>query len=432
MGHSQSDESEIIHYIEPSESSSVSRPRKRAEVQKLPEELLLYIFEFIAGDDHNVMDNVSFMMVCRLWDALVRNTRALWSTISIALDCYSDISSLCDQARACIRYSENAMLDIRVQIDSMLDTDLEDDEDDPLEITTLEIEPIFRGYLNLIGVLLGEFGCNAWRWQSVSLWLASGLDDKISLYILRSLAYQMPNLRNLSIHLGYAPNTEISWDAVQLLDILPGLTSLRSLSVDHRFILRIHSFVPSLIVELTLMDSPSVREFFSIGSQFTALQRLSVDLRDRNVISGRDVFLPALTYLKASGWSPLELISHLMAEKLAYLDIADADFTASHLVGSIAYGSITTLSWRSRDPTMMTGRTCNYITLLAFMLVQCSLLVEIRLWKKHRDVFEQAVTKARREGPVLKALRRLKIYGSCWEFNDQNLAEVINMSIPGD
>jgi hypothetical protein len=410
----------------------VERSEGSGEVQGLPEELLLYIFEFVAGDDHDVRDNISFMLVCKQWRALVTHTRGLWTAISITLDCYSEIPLLCDQARACLQHSGDAMLDITIQIDSLLDLDPDDNDDDATDPASLGTERRFRGYINLMGVLTGELGINAKRWNSFHLWLASGLNGQTAFHLLGCLKFEVPNLRSVGVHLGYTPNTEITWETAQLLDVLPGLTALRNLTIDHRFILGLHSFRPSLIVQLTLIDSPSVRQFFTIGSQFTVLQRLIVDLRDRNVISGHDVVLPALVHLKASGWSTLELISHLVADKLLVIDIADADFTGSHLVGSSAYESVVTLSWRSRDPTMMAGRACIYITLLAFVLAQCSVLVEIHLWRKHQDVFEQAVTKARKEGPALKVLKRLNIYSNGWEFNRGTLVEVVDMSIPGD
>jgi F-box-like len=432
MGGSNPNESAIPPYSEPlHEWCLVDRSGECVEVQNLPEELLLYIFEFVAGEDHDVRDNISFMLVCRRWTALVTHTRGLWTTISITLDCYSEIPQLCDQARACIKHSENAPLDIIIQIDSLLDLD-DDDDDGATEAGTLGTERLFKGYIDLMAVLTGELGINARRWQSFHLWLAGGLKDQTAFHLLKCLKFEVPNLQSLGVYLGYTPNAELSWETGQLLDILPGLTALKNLAIDHRFILGLNSIRPSLIVELTLIDSPSVRGFFSIGSQFTVLQRLIVDLRDPNVISGRDVTLPALTHLKASGWSTLELVSHITADKLVFLDIADADFTGSHLVGSTAYASVVALSWRSRDPTMMNGRACIYVALLAFVLAQCTVLAEIHLWNKHRDVFEQAVTKARKEGPALKVLKWLKIYCSGWEFNDQSLVEVIDMSIPGD
>ncbi|KIM29694.1 hypothetical protein M408DRAFT_328558 [Serendipita vermifera MAFF 305830] len=399
----------------------------------LPEDIIVYLFTFIPLEDHEVSDNLTLMLVCKAWNILVRRTRPLWTSINIPLDCYSDFSQIRERVKASIKYSQNAMLYITIQIDNLVDLD-EEEEDEEEETTDPSTtgERLFRDYIDIMHVLRGDDGCNAWQWRAFHLWLASGIDDRAALYILRCLTVEMPNLQELSVHLGFSPNAEIGWDTNQLLDIMPNLTALQNLSTDHRIFLSLHSFRPSFIVELTLIDTPAVREFFSIGSHFTALQRLAVDLHDRNVISGHDVVLPMLKHLKVSGWLTMEFISHLEAEKLSHLDIADVDLTASHLVGSQSYPPVVKFSWRSRDPTMVNARDCFYIPVLAFIFAQCSALAEINIWKKHQEVFEKAIDKARREGRVLKQLKTLKIYSSGWEFNDETRVATVDMSNDGD
>ncbi|KIM31213.1 hypothetical protein M408DRAFT_21287 [Serendipita vermifera MAFF 305830] len=195
-------------------------------IQKLPNEMLLRIFEYFLSENHRLIR--CLLLVCKHWNRTVMQSPRLWARIQLSPSDYEEYryspKSLIQYVEVCIQRSQSVLLDIELDYNSLRtrevyirDTvfeaisDIFDDYPNVLnqvanldcDFASPEYDKYFDQNMKELSTLFGPMGAHMKRWRSLHL-RVPWRDCILALDILQMMCGVAPNLQSISLsQIGY-------------------------------------------------------------------------------------------------------------------------------------------------------------------------------------------------------------------------------------
>jgi len=261
-------------------------------IHRLPEELLVYVFQIIVR--YSPLSIGRLLFVSRYWYSVIRNMPSLWSRIRIAPRISNDILKCTQYAMVTLANSTDSLLDITIDLHQYTYWDKRRYGLSPNR-SLLELDDVH--FTRLFRVLLGNDGSNLARWRSFRVRLpypSSQFEPNTAFgRFIEELRHPIPHLESLSLHLNPADE--------YFPKIRGTLQHLRRLTMDAGGHLGYLDYHPKNIEILYFRLWNSTK----VISQFTNLQHLSISSAPNYGITHKDdpvIVFPLLQSLTLHVW----------------------------------------------------------------------------------------------------------------------------------
>ncbi|KIM31217.1 hypothetical protein M408DRAFT_327487 [Serendipita vermifera MAFF 305830] len=270
-------------------------------IQKLPDEMLLRVFEYFLSKKHRLIHTL--LLVCKHWNHMIMQSPRLWARIQLSPVGFEEYmhpyESPPQYVEVFIQRSQSVLLDIELDYsshkprfeyvrDKVLDavsgvstSETLHNQILDLQFESPEYDSYFQYTMDELSTLVGPMGANMKKWRSLHVQLPMHY-PRLALEILQMLCGVASNLQSMSLSpIGYIldPNDR-GWfneDGTPLLSI-PNLRSLEFNDWKAANLLKDIVMTPSTLVHLDIWYDHDLRGLSQL-QEFTTLRTLTLRTR---------------------------------------------------------------------------------------------------------------------------------------------------------